>query len=104
MGIHSEACVFNLTLYIEGSTYWYHDKYCNDVINKLNVKMEFHSHFLDDSAQNLSTICEVIKSSFTRCMREFFIKDVIIYDTKDECIKKYRCANSLWILSVLSFT
>ena len=32
------------------------------------------------------------------------IKDGIIYDTTDECIKQYRYANSLWILSVLSFT
>ena len=33
-----------------------------------------------------------------------FIKDCIIYDNTDVCIKQYRCANELWILSVLSFT
>ena len=32
------------------------------------------------------------------------IKDGILYDTTDECIEQYRYANSLWILSVLSFT
>ena len=35
---------------------------------------------------------------------KFSIKDGIIYDTTDGCNKQYRCANALWILSVLSFT
>ena len=34
----------------------------------------------------------------------FFKKDRIIYDTTGVCSEQYSCANSLWILSVLSFT
>ena len=33
-----------------------------------------------------------------------FINDGIIYDTTDGCNKQYRCANEIWILSVLAFT
>ena len=33
-----------------------------------------------------------------------FIKDVIIYNTKDWCSKQYRCVNAMWILYVLLFT
>ena len=32
------------------------------------------------------------------------IKYGIIYDTTYGCIKKYRCADSMWILYVLAFT
>ena len=32
------------------------------------------------------------------------IYDGIIYDNIEVCIKKYRCANSMWLLSVLAFT
>ena len=32
-----------------------------------------------------------------------FINYGIIYDTKDGCIKQYRCANSMWLLYVLLF-
>ena len=52
MKIHSEAFGLNLTLSIEGSTCEYHDKYINYVRNEGNVKIYFHPHFLDDSAQN----------------------------------------------------
>ena len=43
---------------------------------------------------------------FIHCMYEnnLFIKDGIIYDTKDGCIKQYRCANRICILSILVFT
>ena len=33
-----------------------------------------------------------------------FIKDGIIYNTTDGCNKKYRCANTTWLLYVLKFT
>ena len=45
MEIQSEAFGFNHTIYIEGCTCDYHDKYCNYVNNEANLKMEFHSHF-----------------------------------------------------------
>ena len=55
----SEEFGFNRTIYLKGSTYEYHDKYCNDVINQTNVNMEFHSHFSYDSAQNEATLCNI---------------------------------------------
>ena len=35
---------------------------------------------------------------------KLLIKDGIIYDTTDGCIKQYRFANTIWLLSVLEFT
>ena len=35
---------------------------------------------------------------------KLFIKDGIIYDTTDGCIKKYISENSMWLLYVLTFT
>ena len=64
--------------------------------------MGFHSKVSDDSAQNAVTTFEHI----TICIHwmyenNLFIKEGIIYDTKGERTKKYRCENVLWILSVL---
>ena len=30
--------------------------------------------------------------------------DGIIYNTTDGCSKQYRCANSMWMFSILAFT
>ena len=45
--------------------------------------MYFHSHFSDDSAENVATTFEHMKK-FIHWMYEnnFLIKDAIIYDTK----------------------
>ena len=45
-------------------------------------------------------------NKFIHCMyeNEFFIKDDIIYDTTDGCIKQYRCENEMWLLSAFYFT
>ena len=52
MEIQSYTFVFNITLPIEGITYEYHNKDHSDVSNEANIKMEFHSHFSDESAHN----------------------------------------------------
>ena len=68
------------------------------------MKMDFHSHFSDDSANNAAKIFEhTIK--FIQWMYEnnLFIKDGIIYDTTYGCSKQYRCENKMRILSVLEF-
>ena len=67
--------------------------------------MDFHSHFSDDSAQNVATTCEHTRN-FIHCMYEvnLFTKDGIVYDNTDRCSKQCRCANILRLLSVLSFT
>ena len=66
--------------------------------------MDFHSHFSDDSAQNAATTFEHMKR-FIHWMHKnnLFIKDGIIYDTSDVCIKQYRCANTMWLLFILEF-
>ena len=66
--------------------------------------MDFHSHFLDDSANNTAKIFEhTIK--FIQWMYEnnLFIKDGIIYDTTYGCSKQYRCENATWLLYVFEF-
>ena len=67
--------------------------------------MDFHSHFSDDSAQNATTTCEHMINCIY-CMYELnlFTKDGIVYDNADICSKQCRCANTLRLLSVLSFT
>ena len=55
MEINSEAFCFNQTLSIEVSTCEYQNKYQNDEINQGNMKVDFHSHFSYDSAQNADT-------------------------------------------------
>ena len=55
--------------------------------------MYFHPHFSDDSDQNAATTCKHTKKTFTGCMRKFFIKEGIIYYTKDRRDKKFRCTN-----------
>ena len=67
--------------------------------------MDFHSHFSDDSDNNVATKFEHIKK-FIHWMNEnnLFIKYSIIYDTKYEFSKQYICANTMWLLSVLEFT
>ena len=69
------------------------------------MKTDFHSHFLDDSAQNTDTKFEHM-NNFIHWMYEntFFIKDGIMYDTIYVCSKQYRYANAMWLLSVLAFT
>ena len=56
------------------------------------MKMDFHSHFSYDSAQNSATTFEHMKK-FIHWMYEgnLFIKYGIIYDTTDGCIKQYIC-------------
>ena len=46
---------------MEGITCEYHYKDQNDVSNKSNMKIDFHSRFLDESAQNSATTCEHMK-------------------------------------------
>ena len=88
MEIYSEAFGFNHTLSIEGSDCEYHNKYHNDERNQENVKMDFHSHFSNDSAHNSATTFEHM-NKFIHWMYEnnFFINYGIIYDTTDVCIK-----------------
>ena len=57
----SEGFIFNRNLFIEVSTYEYHDKYLNYVRNEENVKVDLHSHFSYDSDQNAATTGEQIK-------------------------------------------
>ena len=63
MDIQSESFGFNRTLSIEVSTCEYHNKYRNDIINEANLKMDFHSNFSADSAQNAATTFEHMKKS-----------------------------------------
>ena len=69
------------------------------------MKIDFHPHYSDDSAHNSDTSFDHIKK-FLHWMydNKLFIKDGIIYDTTDGCSKQYRCENSMWLLSVLTFT
>ena len=93
---------FNHTISIEVSTCEYHDKYHNDVRKEGNVKVDFHSHFSDDSDQNAATIFEHSKFVFHWMYgNKLFIKYGIMYDTIDEYRKKYICANVMWLLYVL---
>ena len=55
MEIQSEEFGFNRTISIEFSTYEYHNRDNNDERNQGKVKIYFHSHFSDDSAQNDDT-------------------------------------------------
>ena len=66
--------------------------------------MNFHSHFSDDSAQNLANTFEHMKC-FIYWMYEnnLFTKDGIIYDTKDGRSKQYGCENSMWLSYILEF-
>ena len=61
--------------------------------------------FSDDSAQNAATTCEHMRKSI-HCMYEvnLFTKDGIVYDNTYRCSKQWRCANTLRLLLVLSFT
>ena len=104
MEIHSEAFGFNCSLSIEVSIFEYHDKYHSGVSNDGKLKMDFHSHFLDESDQNADTTCEHMKIFIHWMYEDFFINYGIIYDTTDGCSKQYRCSNALWLLSVLEFT
>ena len=67
--------------------------------------MDFHSRFLDDSTQNSSTTCDIIKK-FIHWMyaNTLSIKGGVIYDTIVGCIKQYRFENAMWLLSVLPLT
>ena len=67
--------------------------------------MDFHSHFLDKSAQNAASSSEHMKN-YIQWMYDikFFIKDAIIYDTTYGCSKQYRSANSMSLFFVLVFT
>ena len=69
------------------------------------MKYEFQSHFSDGFAQNAATTFEHTKK-FIHWMydNKLFIKGGIIYDTTDGCRIQYRCANTMWPLSVLEFT
>ena len=67
--------------------------------------MYFHSHSSDDSAHNFAATFEHMNKLIHWVYeRIVFMKYVIIYDTTDGFIKQYICANSMWLLSVLSFT
>ena len=69
------------------------------------MNMDFQSHFSYDSDHNVATKFANMKG-FIHWMYDnnLFIKYVIIYDTTYGCRKKYRCANAMWLLSVLGFT
>ena len=90
MAIKSEAFGFNSTLSTEVISCEYLNKDNNDVKNQGNMKMDFQSHFSDDSAHNAATTFEYTKK-FTHWMfdNNLFIKDGIIYDNIDGCIKQY---------------
>ena len=66
--------------------------------------MVFRSHFSDEYDNNASTTCEHMKT-FIHWMYEdnLFIKDCIVYVNIYGCSKEYKCANELWLLSVLEF-
>ena len=70
----------------------------------MKVEDGFHLHFSDDSTHNATTTFEDMKK-IIHWMYEtnLSIKDVIIYDTKDGFRKQYKCENTMWLLSVLSF-
>ena len=53
--IQSEAFDSNSNIYIYFSACEYHNKYHNDVRSEVNVKADFHSHFLYESAHNADT-------------------------------------------------
>ena len=76
MEIQSEAFVFNCTIYIEGSDFEYHNKYCNAVSNESNAKIFFRSHFPDNSAQNTDTTCEHMKHFIHWIYEDFSISMV----------------------------
>ena len=54
MEIQSGVFGFSCIISIEGSIYKYHNKYQSVVRNEETVKMDFHSYFSDDSAQNVA--------------------------------------------------
>ena len=88
MEIQSQAFGFITTLSIEGSSCEYNDKDWNDRINEVNVNMDFHPQFSDESNQNTVTMCELIKKSIYCIYADNLVKnDGIIYDTIDGCIK-----------------
>ena len=69
MDIHTKEFFFNHNLSIEGSTFDYHDKYCNYLSNEKKLKMDFHSKFSYDSAYNTATTYEHMKR-FSQWMYE----------------------------------
>ena len=66
--------------------------------------MDFHSHFLDESAHNAATTFEDMNNSIHWMYENnLFIEYGIIYDATDGCNKQYTCSNSMQLLFVLAF-
>ena len=69
------------------------------------MKIGFRSHFSDNSAQNFATTFDNMKKLIHWMYdNNLFVNYSIIYAITYRFIKKYICANSMWILSILVFT
>ena len=76
MEIQSEAFGFNNNISIEDSTGEYHDKDRNDVSNEESTKMNFHSHFSDDSSYNAATLFKYKKNFIHWMYEECFVHKI----------------------------
>jgi hypothetical protein len=85
----------NQSLSIEGSSVEFHDD--NGIL------LEVHSHFADKSDQNAALTHAHMDVLMKKMMGEGVLQPVeLILDDMDGCTKQYRCATTLFLLTVLS--
>jgi hypothetical protein len=65
---------------------------------------EFHSHLSDDCKQNAATSFENMKNVLQNLKERGVLKEnvSVIYDNTDGCCSQYRCATSVYLLTMLS--
>ena len=110
--IQSEHFGNSRDLSIEGSVAIFYpkseiDKYerGEKTLEELEPIMESHSHFSDDKEQNAATTYNHFKK-LIEVLRErsVLVPGTVIIVSTDGCAKQYRCANSIYLNSVLSAT
>jgi hypothetical protein len=65
---------------------------------------EFHSHLSDDCKQNAATSFENMKNVLQNLRERGVLEEnvSVIYDNTDGCCSQYRCATSVFLLTILS--
>ena len=68
--------------------------------------MQFHSHLSSGKMQNAATTHNHMKKLIEELIEEKLLLPVIgvIFDNTDGCSKQYRCANAIYLLSLLAAT
>ena len=71
---------------------------------RIERKMEFHSHFSDLSRQDAATTTAHMTVLFNHLFREQEIQrgKTIVFDETDGCSKQYRSGTAIYLLSLLS--